>query len=445
LQFSTHIFLNTPCLHSNSKRKHIGLFFCHFSIINFNTSLYFFIFESQTITNTNFHKQKITMKKLTLLFTISLAAFCATAQNVAINNDGTTATGSAMLDVKSTTKGFMMPRMTSAQRSAIQNPVLGLLVFDTDTKTIWSFNGSSWTNLTAAGAGGSLTLPFTQTINLPGAAFRITNTSTAIQGSSSNVSTAAINGSSNNTGGMGVFGSSSAGTGIGVAGSSPTGTGVFGLSTDGVGVKAISTNGLALQVSGKVRIAGGNTNPTQGAVLTSDASGNAVWKSNRIAFSVSGVNYNLSNLSNFPANTRSTVHLTTKEFDYGINYSINTDGSPTFGEDMFVAPKTGLYHFNAALGLADDQAEGIEGVWLKIKIIRVVNGSAAIIYGATSEFLKVARADWLAQATISKDIKLVAGDIVSLELDNTGSNPSTVRINNSGGISHFGCHLLFED
>lgn len=114
------------------------------------------------------------MKKLILSCSIVFLAFLTNAQNVAVNTDGTTAHSSSMLDVKSTTKGILIPRMTSAQRSAILTPALGLLVFDTDTKTIWTFNGTSWANLTTAG-GGSLTLPFDQTVNMTSPVFRIEN------------------------------------------------------------------------------------------------------------------------------------------------------------------------------------------------------------------------------------------------------------------------------
>lgn len=51
---------------------------------------------------------------------------------VGINSEGTPPDGSAMLDVRSTTKGFLPPRMTMAQRDAIQNPAEGLVVFCTD-------------------------------------------------------------------------------------------------------------------------------------------------------------------------------------------------------------------------------------------------------------------------------------------------------------------------
>ena len=124
------------------------------------------------------------MKKFTLLFTILFTAFFINAQNVAINNDGTSAASSAMLDVKSTTKGFMMPRLTSAQRGAIVSPALGLLVFDTDTKTIWTYDGSSWKNLYTSGGG--LTLPFSQSVNTATSALQVTNqgTGAAIEGAS---------------------------------------------------------------------------------------------------------------------------------------------------------------------------------------------------------------------------------------------------------------------
>lgn len=65
-------------------------------------------------------------------------------QSVAINNDGSLPNASAILDIKSTTKGLLMPRMTTAQRNVIITPAEGLKVFDTDTKTFWFYNGTGW-------------------------------------------------------------------------------------------------------------------------------------------------------------------------------------------------------------------------------------------------------------------------------------------------------------
>jgi endosialidase-like protein len=79
----------------------------------------------------------------------------ASAQSVAINADGSAPNTNAMLDVKSTTKGLLIPRMTTAQRTAIANTT-GLLVFDTDTKSFWYNDGSTWNNM-AATPGWSIT------------------------------------------------------------------------------------------------------------------------------------------------------------------------------------------------------------------------------------------------------------------------------------------------
>lgn len=54
------------------------------------------------------------------------------AQNVAINNNGSAPDNSAMLDVSSTTKGALLPRMTKSQRDLIPTPATGLLIFQTD-------------------------------------------------------------------------------------------------------------------------------------------------------------------------------------------------------------------------------------------------------------------------------------------------------------------------
>ena len=53
---------------------------------------------------------------------------------------------SSMLDITSTSKGLLIPRMTSTQRGNISNAVEGLLVFDTDTASFWFYSGG-WTQL----------------------------------------------------------------------------------------------------------------------------------------------------------------------------------------------------------------------------------------------------------------------------------------------------------
>ena len=53
---------------------------------------------------------------------------------------------SAMLEVQSNERGILFPRMTSAQRNGIASPANGLHVFDTNTNSLWYFNGTVWIN-----------------------------------------------------------------------------------------------------------------------------------------------------------------------------------------------------------------------------------------------------------------------------------------------------------
>jgi hypothetical protein len=95
------------------------------------------------------------MKKiLPLLFFIIVIQLHLTAQNVGINATGSRPDPSAMLDVKATDKGMLIPRMTGAQRVAIVSPATGLMVFDTDINSFYTYNGAAagwvqinyWTN-----------------------------------------------------------------------------------------------------------------------------------------------------------------------------------------------------------------------------------------------------------------------------------------------------------
>lgn len=84
---------------------------------------------------------------LTILF--SLFAGNLFSQSVGINNDGSAPGASAMLDVKSTTKGVLLPRMTKAQKLAIASPVAGLLIYQSGPDSIGFhyYNGTTWSLL----------------------------------------------------------------------------------------------------------------------------------------------------------------------------------------------------------------------------------------------------------------------------------------------------------
>jgi hypothetical protein len=54
---------------------------------------------------------------------------------------------SAHLQIDSTTKGFLPPRMTTTQKNAISSPAAGLQVYDTTTNKLCCYNGTTWNDL----------------------------------------------------------------------------------------------------------------------------------------------------------------------------------------------------------------------------------------------------------------------------------------------------------
>lgn len=76
---------------------------------------------------------------LLVVFTVSI-----NAQSVGINSTGDTPDNSAILDVSSTTQGFLPPRMTTAERDLINSPVAGLTIFNATKLCNETFNGTMW-------------------------------------------------------------------------------------------------------------------------------------------------------------------------------------------------------------------------------------------------------------------------------------------------------------
>jgi hypothetical protein len=70
----------------------------------------------------------------------------ATTGGVAVNSNYAFANSSSILDVASTTKGFLPPRMTTTQKNAISSPASGLMVYDTTLNQMSYYNGTSWVN-----------------------------------------------------------------------------------------------------------------------------------------------------------------------------------------------------------------------------------------------------------------------------------------------------------
>jgi hypothetical protein len=63
---------------------------------------------------------------------------------VSVNNDNPDA--SAIFDVRSTTQGFLPPRMSTANRNLISSPATGLQVYNSSLNVMQHYNGVSWVN-----------------------------------------------------------------------------------------------------------------------------------------------------------------------------------------------------------------------------------------------------------------------------------------------------------
>jgi trimeric autotransporter adhesin len=83
--------------------------------------------------------------KLRLLFVVMLP-LCAAAQ-VKISSTASLPHASAMLEVESTAKGLLLPRMTTSQMNAISNAALGLLVFNTTDSVFYMHLDTGWTEI----------------------------------------------------------------------------------------------------------------------------------------------------------------------------------------------------------------------------------------------------------------------------------------------------------
>jgi len=85
------------------------------------------------------------MKKNFIILVCILLSGLTGFSQVAVNIDGSLPDNSAMLDVKSTTKGFLPPRMNSTQMYSLSGTAAeGLTIYNTTTKSLCVFDGTKW-------------------------------------------------------------------------------------------------------------------------------------------------------------------------------------------------------------------------------------------------------------------------------------------------------------
>ena len=89
-----------------------------------------------------------------IFFALLLAASSASFGQVKISasTSGSNPAPSAMLEVESTNKGLLLPRMTTAERTSITSPAAGLTIYNTTLDCIEYYDGTDWKSLCVGAA-----------------------------------------------------------------------------------------------------------------------------------------------------------------------------------------------------------------------------------------------------------------------------------------------------
>jgi hypothetical protein len=326
------------------------------------------------------------MKKASIILLLTTLSISATYAQVGINADNSAPHSSAQLDVKSTTKAFYPPRMTTAQKNAIASPQAGAVVFDNTLNQLSFYNGSAWVE-----SGSSLSLPYIGTYTSPiftpgGSTLDISNNSgteaIGITGRSNAVVTGAgVYGVANSTSPLtdiaGVSGmtASTNSNGVGVkAFHSGTGSAFLANTTNGIGASLNSTNGYALKTQGKLQFAGNGVGILGiGKFLKStSANGDAQWADLTPITEVKSNNNNLIYLENtLASNNLAVIAGTTNSSTTGAGISgtaSNTDPTTNNAGIRGINKSTNTFgygiegvHEGSGIGVFGDGYYGVYG------------------------------------------------------------------------------------
>ena len=117
---------------------------------------------------TTIMKPLLSIHSYSLIFSLLVLSTYSFGQAVSVNTDGAVPDASAILDISSTDKGLLVPRMTANQRAGINDPATGLIVYQTDEAMGFYYNGGtpsspSWVLLIAGPIHGKDIAPGIQT------------------------------------------------------------------------------------------------------------------------------------------------------------------------------------------------------------------------------------------------------------------------------------------
>ncbi|MBT6515236.1 MAG: hypothetical protein HOK65_10730, partial [Crocinitomicaceae bacterium] len=183
-----------------------------------------------------------------------------------------------------------------------------------------------------------------------------------------------------------------------------------------------STPAAKLDVLGNVKFSDGTEG--DGKILTSDATGFATWKTNKIAFeSIPG---SANPVPNGPHTFTNPVNFNVVNFNDGNMYDA------TAGANEFRPSVAGVYALEASL-LIEDLGSGPD----EIEMIFVKNNTSAV----KRAIIKINGNDKLT-LSISATIHLNAGDFIHIEVANKNGGPHQIP---AGEDSWFSGHIVYED
>jgi len=112
------------------------------------------IMKNILIIKSMYNMKKLYLKRISFLILMFISTVLINAdtfsQGVAINTSGTSPDGSAILDINTSEKGFLIPRLTTAERDAISAPASSLLIYNSTTKCFEFYENGNWQTLGCA-------------------------------------------------------------------------------------------------------------------------------------------------------------------------------------------------------------------------------------------------------------------------------------------------------